>query len=342
MATYHKNIAVGLTMLVALALLGTMIMLFGDAPVKFFQKAQIPIVFIADGAEGVSKGSPVNYLGVTVGKVEDVDLAKDGEGVIIYATVDEHRKLPANVEGFIRGTLIGGTSTLNLELVGPRPQGTLSRDARVPAHVAGSSALPKEFTDLAKEVRILVAQINQNKLADKVALTVDKVGDAVDSANKTFAKLGDAVDEIRKILGDEKFRGDIRETIANFKVASENAKTIAKNLEAFSAKLNSLSGDAQRVLADASTTINKIGNRTDEIANTLAQRMDQIAGVLDKMQSIANKIDKGEGTAGKMINDTKLYEALTDTASELHLTIKDFRRLVQQWEQEGVPLRLGK
>src|SRR4051812_9564944 len=110
MATYHKNIAVGLTMLVALTLLGTMIMLFGDAPVRFFQKAQIPVVFVADGAEGLSKGSPVNYLGVTVGKVEDVDLANTGEGVIIYATVDQHRNLPANVEGFIRGTLIGGTS----------------------------------------------------------------------------------------------------------------------------------------------------------------------------------------------------------------------------------------
>ena len=60
------------------------------------------------------------------------------------------------------------------------------------------------------------------------------------------------------------------------------------------------------------------------------------------MQSIANKIDKGDGTAGKLVNDPKLYEGLSDSAAELHLTIKDLRRLIQQWEQEGVPFKLGK
>src|SRR5204862_3378229 len=41
MATYRKNVAVGATMIVALLTLGFMIILFGDAPVKFFRKAQM-------------------------------------------------------------------------------------------------------------------------------------------------------------------------------------------------------------------------------------------------------------------------------------------------------------
>jgi phospholipid/cholesterol/gamma-HCH transport system substrate-binding protein len=342
MATYHKNIAVGLTMLVGLLLLGTMILLFGDAPVKFFQGSQIRIQLDADGAEGLSKGSPVNYLGVSVGKIEGVELAKGGQAVVINASIDEHHGVPANVEGFIRGNLIGGTSTLNLELTGPTPQGTLTSDTRLQAHIGGSTALPKEFTDLAKEIRVLVAQINQNKLADKVAVAVDKVSLAIDSANKTFNKVSDAVDDLRKVLGDDKLRGDIKDTIGNFKAVSENAKTIAKNLETFSTKLTKLSGDFERITVEISGTINKTGTRIDEISKALTQRTDQLAGVLDKMQSIANKIDKGDGTAGKLINDPKLYESLTDTTAELHLTIKDLRRLIQQWEQEGVPFKLGK
>src|SRR5688500_18085351 len=114
MATYRKNIAVGLTMLVGLILLGTMILLFGDAPVRFFQGAQLNVQLDADGAEGLSKGSPVNYLGVSVGKIEGVQLSEDGQAVVIHASIDEQHNVPANVEGFIRGTLIGGTSTLNL------------------------------------------------------------------------------------------------------------------------------------------------------------------------------------------------------------------------------------
>ena len=63
--------------------------------------------------------------------------------------------------------------------------------------------------------------------------------------------------------------------------------------------------------------------------------------ILDRFQSVATKVDQGQGTAGKLINDPKLYEALLDSSQELSLTIKDLKRLVEQWEQEGVSLKLG-
>ena len=36
------------------------------------------------------------------------------------------------------------------------------------------------------------------------------------------------------------------------------------------------------------------------------------------------------------MNDPKLYETLVDTSQELNATIKDLKRLVQQWEQESI------
>ena len=51
MATYRKNVAVGATMIAALLCLGFMIILFGDAPVKFFRKAQTPVTLRAESAE---------------------------------------------------------------------------------------------------------------------------------------------------------------------------------------------------------------------------------------------------------------------------------------------------
>src|SRR5437899_6979550 len=68
MASYRKNIAVGGTMIVALTLLAVMIILFGDAPVRWFRPAQAHIRFEADSAEGITNGSPILYLGVNVGQ----------------------------------------------------------------------------------------------------------------------------------------------------------------------------------------------------------------------------------------------------------------------------------
>jgi phospholipid/cholesterol/gamma-HCH transport system substrate-binding protein len=96
-----------------------------------------------------------------------------------------------------------------------------------------------------------------------------------------------------------------------------------------------------KLTTDASLTLTRTGTRVDELSKELGGRLEQLAVVLDRFQSVAGKIDKGEGTAGKLINDAKLYESLVDTSQELNLTIKDLRRLVEQWEQEGVTLKLG-
>ena len=43
-----------------------------------------------------------------------------------------------------------------------------------------------------------------------------------------------------------------------------------------------------------------------------------------------------------LLNDPALYENLLDVSKEMKLTISDLKRLVEQWEQEGVPFKIGK
>jgi len=66
----------------------------------------------------------------------------------------------------------------------------------------------------------------------------------------------------------------------------------------------------------------------------------KLGNVLDRLDSVANKIDQGKGTAGLLVNDARLYQGLVDTSKDLNLTIKDLQRVVQQWEQEGIALKL--
>ena len=329
MALMRKNFAVGATMLAALILLGVMIVRFGDAPVKWFKGSQIPVSFSSDTAEGISNGSPIFYLGVNVGKVDYVALTPDGTRVLIQGSVEKSRQIPANVEGLIRGSLIGGSSSLNLQVIGdpPVPQGALAANASLIARAGGSNLLPKEVGELAKRLSALserlevtVAQLNESGV-------IKKLGSAVDSIRETVTKAGVALDDAHKLIGDPKIQSDIQATLANFREVSENARSITKNLD--------------KLTAETTVTVTTTHQRIEEISKSLGERLSQTAGVLDKFQSIATKIDKGEGTAGKLINDPKLYESLTATSQELNLTIKDLRRLVEQWEQEGVTLKLG-
>ena len=125
--------------------------------------------------------------------------------------------------------------------------------------------------------------------------------------------------------GDDNLKGDVKESVANLTSVSDNAKVIAKNLESFSTKLNKISENVDKLASDASVTLTKTGTRIDELSKDLGGRLEQLAVILDRFQSVAGKIDKGEGTAGRLINDPKLYESLVDTSQELNLTIQRYK-----------------
>src|SRR5436853_7857902 len=64
MTAFKKNLMVGITVLVALILLGWMLQRFSDVPVRLFTKKQMPISLDAPSAEGVVEGTSIYYLGV--------------------------------------------------------------------------------------------------------------------------------------------------------------------------------------------------------------------------------------------------------------------------------------
>src|SRR3954467_6199135 len=159
MSAFKKNLMVGITVLIALILLGWMILRFSDAPFRLFAKAQMPIKLEAPSAEGVSEGTSIYYLGVSVGRVTKIERSEDLKSVVMQGLVDP--PLPENIEGRIRTQLFGGGAAISLVLVpgesttrpttggvfamdDVQPRGTLTSGSRVRATFLGIDILPKE------------------------------------------------------------------------------------------------------------------------------------------------------------------------------------------------------
>jgi ABC-type transporter Mla subunit MlaD len=352
MSAFRKNLMVGGTVLVALVLLGWMILRFSDAPFRIFAKAQMPIILDAPSAEGVSEGTAIYYLGVNVGRVARIERAGDLKSVTIQGLVDP--PLPANVEGRISTQLFGGAASISLILVpylpeeidpttktsafattgptGVPPRGELKPNTRIRAMFVGVDILPREFTDLSVELRRTSEQFRESQMIPKLA-------NAVEAFKINIDKAGKLIDSMDKIVGDEKTRKEIHETLENFRVASQSATKIGKNLETLSEKANvrldEVAGNSNKLLINANT-------RLDEISRLMGERLVQVAKTLEQFEQLSRKMNEGKGTAGMLLNDPALYETLLDVSREMKLTISDLKRLVEQWEQEGVPFKLGK
>jgi phospholipid/cholesterol/gamma-HCH transport system substrate-binding protein len=310
---------VGVTVLAALFVLVWMMLRFGSFLVWPFADRYMPVKIEADRGDGLADGSPILYRGVRVGRVRGVQRSADDLRVLIDAEVAEDRPPPANVKGIIKvAGLLGSQATVLLELTDGVPQGSLPKNAVIQAKFVGSDLLPPEFSQLAIEARDAVRQFRESNLVEHLDQEVQRVGKAVES--------------VQQLLDDPKMREDLKASLASIRSTTERADRIAGRLE-------KLSDEASETLTAARGAVGRAESEIVGVSRQVGDRLAQLGKLVDQFQSISGKIDQGNGTAGQLINDPKLYQALVDTAREMRATVTDLRRLVQQWEQEGVPLK---
>ena len=321
MSPYRRNLLVGVTVLAALAALGWMMIQFGGAVATPFAPRHVPVRLRSDRADGLAEGSAIFFRGVQVGQVTRVYRTSDDPlRVQIEAEVEPSPPIPSNVRGLIRiPSALGGGAIVDLEVDGPQPQGQLDRGAEIPAGHAGTSFLPPEFADLARELRATAQQFRESNV--------------IAHLDEQVRKIGQVVDDIHNVTGDAKVREDLKTSIANIRATSEKADRLAGRLE-------QLSGEASETMAAARGAIGRTETEIVSLSKQFGERLTQIAKLVDQFQSISAKIDQGQGTGGKLVNDPRLYESLVLTVDQMQATVADLQRLIRQWEQEGVYLRL--
>jgi phospholipid/cholesterol/gamma-HCH transport system substrate-binding protein len=327
MATYQRNILVGATVLGAALVFGWMALKFSSKTADLFSPPQFPVHFVTERANGLSQGSTVEYLGVDVGRVVSLARNPDGMGVTIDAVVDREPPLPSNLRAeIVQTSALGGTSVINLDFEGNRAQGALVPNETIQAQYVGLDLFPASLTQTTSEIAAMSEEIRKTAKQLRESGAIDDLDHTIKTVGVQANKVGQVFDSLQSILGDPKTQNDLRTAIANIRTTTD--------------KLNNLADSLQNTTGAASSAFKDAQVRIDDLSKQVGDRLTQIAGLLTSVQSIAQKIDKGQGTAGQLVNDPKLYAALVDTSRELNETVTDLKRLIEQWEQEGVDLRL--
>jgi phospholipid/cholesterol/gamma-HCH transport system substrate-binding protein len=148
-----------------------------------------------------------------------------------------------------------------------------------------------------------------------------------------FAAVGTLIKGLNGYVNDPAIRQDLQASLAN-------VHQITNRLQQFSEGLPRIQQDAAATLTEAHNTVITARADLDRTTRQIEDIKLQTAKVLDNVQAITDKVNKGQGSAGLLLNDPKLYESLVDNSRQLNLTIADLKRLVEQWEQEGVSFKL--
>ncbi|MBN2719470.1 MAG: hypothetical protein JXR72_00050, partial [Proteobacteria bacterium] len=134
------------------------------------------------------------------------------------------------------------------------------------------------------------------------------------------------VDEIIENLADltarldgiaEDNRVDLRETIANIRELSESLRT---DLPRLTAKFEGTADQVSGVLSDNRENVRETIDRIRRDAEILEE-------TLGSLKVIARRIEEGEGTVGKLINEDETYTSLNETLGSLNKAMKKGEQL---------------
>ena len=144
-------------------------------------------------------------------------------------------------------------------------------------------------------------------------------------------------------LGEASRTGDVNGLVAQMSSIAGDMKSVSTNLRALAgdqagapidrivANLEKFTEAIKDVTVRNTDNIDQIAANmaelTKELRDLIAQGKDDVRDAANQISSITGKIDRGEGTIGKLVNDEATVEKINDSLDNLNATLGGFQKL---------------
>ncbi|MBC5834111.1 MCE family protein [Flavobacterium sp. F372] len=248
---------------------------------------------VYDNVSGLVVAAPVTINGLTIGKVNSIEMLPDGKMNVELVITNEQIKIAKSSIAQIKDTgLIGGREIAILNNFSDKNFVESGDTLQTSAKLGLTAELANQIGPVKDKVEILLE--NANKLIENLNATLDaatqqKLKIAIASLEVTMSEFSQASKNINGILVDTKPK--LSSTLSNFEKTSANLNNISTSLDK----------------ADLGATVKKL------------------EATLTNVNGIMANLEQGKGTMGKLLSDDAMYNNLTKTSKELELLLQDLR-----------------
>jgi phospholipid/cholesterol/gamma-HCH transport system substrate-binding protein len=274
-----------------------------------------------ENVDGLLQSNPVVVNGFAIGQVEKIMMKNDNSGKVVVKMVTRASEfdIPKNsIARIISSDLLGSKA---IEIIASKETEYIDNGDTLKSEIQASLTdevnrqvlpLKNKAEDLISSIDSLVSSlraiVKTDEAASKeVSSTFQSIGNSVKSLEKTTKEVEILVTEQRKKLS--KIIENVESISSNFEKNNESLSKIMKNMESITDSL---------VKANVTETVNNASKAMSEASE------------------IMDKINKGEGSIGLLINDDKLYKDLDESAVALEKLLTDMRLNPKRYVQFSV------
>lgn len=247
---------------------------------------------VYNNVQGLSSSSKVTINGLKVGTVSSIGFLNDKGQVLVTLHVESEFKFSKNSTARIYGgSFIGGKS---MEII--------------PDYKAGIAKSGDTLKGDIEEGLLELVNERLTPLQEKIENVVVSVDTLVTSLNQVMDSTG---------------RRNLKEGLSKF----NNTMTRLNNS---SIKIDKLLSDNTVKLDTTFTNLSETVYNFNTLSDSLAQikvepLLVKVNDVLDNFKEASDKLNSKEGTAGKLLNDDKVYNNLEHATKQLEELIQDIK-----------------
>lgn len=314
----RRNIIVGFFVIAAVCALVWLIFKFGDLPTAVSKISSFDVFTQFPTAPGVQKDTPVRFCGYQIGRVTDVkppkvmkdlNTGKFYHQTLVVLSIDRnYGDIPSDVEAKLmtRGL---GSSYIELKLKHfdvNEPTGPFLAEKSL---LQGSSGMTSEF----------FPEESQKKLDELITSIITLTSNA------------------NTIIGDPNNKENLKKSLANLSDASGHVTQTLQDVNETMQKFRDTMEKFGK-LADAGTSTLK--NADANLVTALAVLTEELSKGASQVRLILEKINSGQGSAGRLLNDGQFYENLLENTQQLQALLEELKSFVAESSKKGVPIKL--
>ena len=374
--TTQKTTRVGVLVAAALALLMLFLFFIGSEQKIFARKNEYEVRL--ENVTGLAQGNPVKMSGVTIGVIREIKLPVDPKQKSVEILVMIDRKFAERVRGDSRvrmkklGLLTGDAylditpGTLRFPELEPGSVIPSQRQTDVESIISSGEDLVDNLVQISYSLKNILQRVDRGegllgelttapetkqRLTDTVLTTLNKTNAALTHIESGRGVMG-------KLIYDDKYAEDL---LASVSSAARSMQTITASVqrgfetnEGLVPALMNDPGAKARVyeivenLRVTSTNLSKFMEAAQTGQGLLPrllndkeygdQALTEFSLLARQLNEVVGKINRGEGTAGKLISDPALYESVNDILIGINES-KLLRWLIRNRQQSGIERR---
>jgi len=300
---FSKLFWMGLLIFVLTGLFLLGIMYVQDITLK---KSNYSFTVIFANVQGLNEGDDVNMLGKRIGKVSRAKII--GQKIAVELSIDNSfafkipvdSKIEVKSEGLMGSKYVSinpGVNDKKYILAGETVEG--QREYDFSEITPGIVPITQDIGVFARRLKATLGEEEKDRIRNTI-LNIESLTSELDGFVKGY----------REVLSKSE-REDLSDIVTNLKMASESIKEKVDN-------------DLSQILSGFKNVSDQSEDLKQAIIN-LKSSSESLNSSSKKFQNILAKIDSGEGTLGKMVNDPGLYDNLNVLSQDAQELVKDFK-----------------